>query len=509
MDKEIIKRLVSFFVKPFKDNFGLFLFLWITSSICDIVFRSRYEPFYFCLYMAIHGYILCYFTVLLVGFFKGRAEEIFKKILIALGIINIIIDASCYISSGHCFDGSIVLLILGTNQGEATEFINAYFSWKLVAFVALSLLAAFIVKRLANKINKSFYLTTALCVLLITGLFVVIIKHSHNWEGVFLAKVDTIINTKDSSIDIPHQNIELNILEDQPKKVVLIIGEALSKRHCSLYGYGLKTTPKLDTLKENGDIITYTNVESPSTNTFPCFKIIMAAQSEKDSLKQWYEKPFLIEIMRAAGYNTSWISNQASVGLYGDNQISKIAKLTDEQIWTSGKYETNFDSEVLPYMKRDKYSQEFIIVHLKGQHEYFKLRYPPEYSVFTEDDYIQFPSKQRETRAHYDNAVLYGDYIISSIIDAFSEDEALVIFFPDHSLDIYDSDPEFAGHARVQDPYSVLVSEEIPFIIYPSPKYKDHFPQQIKEMEENSDSAYNTKDITTTLMRWLGLEFVK
>lgn len=110
--------------------------------------------------------------------------------------------------------------------------------------------------------------------------------------------------------------------------------------------------------------------------------------------------------------------------------------------------------------------KKFIVVHLMGSHEGFEGRYPQPYAQFTPTDYPDKPENQRWTLSSYDNTIYYNDFIVSELFKLFiGNGKNLVLYFPDHGLDIFDTDPEYAGHARPTDAESFKQGVSIPFII--------------------------------------------
>jgi heptose-I-phosphate ethanolaminephosphotransferase len=102
--------------------------------------------------------------------------------------------------------------------------------------------------------------------------------------------------------------------------------------------------------------------------------------------------------------------------------------------------------------------------------------------------------------ADYDNAVLYGDWIVSELMRSFSDKEAIVFFFPDHALDIYDSDPSYVGHTRPTNPQSVQAGLQIPFLVYTTASYREHFLDKNARLIKSVDKPYNTEDLVYTIM---------
>ena len=87
----------------------------------------------------------------------------------------------------------------------------------------------------------------------------------------------------------------------------------------------------------------------------------------------------------------------------------------------------------------------------------------------------------------------------------FDDEEAVVLFFPDHSLDIFNTDPDYIGHARTNNPASVAYGKEIPFIAYPTRKFIEKFPQKAKELKDASERHYSLEDLPYTIMDLAGI----
>src|SRR5690606_16161635 len=93
--------------------------------------------------------------------------------------------------------------------------------------------------------------------------------------------------------------------------------------------------------------------------------------------------------------------------------------------------------------------KKIIFVHLIGTHSTYKFRYPDHYKKFTDTPQTKFPSTTSTTLINeYDNAILYNDFVIRSIIDAVkSKDEnSFVIYFADHGEEVF-HEIDFVGHS--------------------------------------------------------------
>lgn len=510
------RRIAEFLLKPFGENLGFFLILWLLASSADVYYWSIHGNPVFGCYMGIHGFIQVYAVVLLCGFLKGKALRIAKIILIILGIISMVADACVHRIMWFSFTRDMVAIILGSNMSEASEFLPLYLNGKVIGFVAAVLSALTILLLLEKKISAldRRWIKILMSVGLILSVAAVTVRKSNNWEGVFLNKIYLFLSYK-SPIELENYRQDVSVVTDgeQPANIVVIIGESLSRRHCSLYGYDKETTPLLDGMFSDSEIIRYSDVEAAFTNTVEAFvRMFTEYDNHQEAEARWYDYIFLEDALSAAGYKTTWISNQSSVGIT-DNVVAKIAGLSDDVRWVGPKGmgigKSNHDEDVIPYIQsylgEKGEDRRMLVVHLMGSHAGFSTRYPSSFSRFGADDYPEAAPSQRQLLSEYDNSVLYSDWIVSSIMHEFDDEEAVVLFFPDHSLDIFNTDPDYIGHARTNNPASVAYGKEIPFIAYPTRKFIERFPQKAKELKDASERHYSLEDLPYTIMDLAGI----
>ena len=513
-------KVINFFLEPFGKEWAFFIALWLLASSADVYFWSIHGNPAFGIYMGIHGFIQVYAIVLLLGLFRNRFRTILQWILLALGVLNLCADTCVHRIMHFGFTGDMVAIILGSNFSEASEFLPMYVTPQAILFIVSVIALAFLVLYFRKTISAWMkpWLQWGLAFVLLSFILLVSVRHSRNWEGVFLNKIGLFLSY-DAPVDLTGYRTEpeIEVTGEQPETVVMIIGESLSKRHCSLYGYPRQTTPFWDAMAADSSLIVYNNVSSAYTNTVGAFQRLLTTydnHAPEDTV--WYKYTFLADVMSMAGYRTTWISNQSSSGIY-DNIVAKFAALSDTVEWVGPKGlgigKTNKDEDVFPFIQTlvasTPLDKNFVIIHLMGSHEGFGSRYPASFARFTEKDYPDKPEGQRSTLAEYDNSVLYSDYVVSTIMHLFDEKEALVLFFPDHSLDIYDSDPSYAGHARTGNEVSVRAGEDIPFILYPTSRYKEAFPDKMERIKSACSNAFNTEDLIYTIMDICNIKFAE
>lgn len=264
--------------------------------------------------------------------------------------------------------------------------------------------------------------------------------------------------------------------------MIFILGETLRRDYMSLYGYSLLTTPRLDSLYQQGQLLCFTDAISPAAHTAGSVPLYMTfARNDSGSNAPWYRYPALSRTLAQAGYFTAWISNQESQGAF-INLINVIAHLSQHVNYVNQRgvdseqdaYSQNYDEDVLPHLlysngEEAQGKRLFEVIHLMGSHDRYYNRYPKAWARFISTDIARdLKEEYKEKVAQYLNSVYYNDYVVSEIIKRYADHNSLIIYASDHGEAIYDDprDPSMCGHAMTKGGVSV------PLIVYLSDKAK-------------------------------------
>lgn len=507
-------RIINKLLEPLAEYSNFLICLFLMTSFIDVIYLIFIDRLYlYSIYFALHGYIMCYLIVLFGSFLKSNIFKWYKIIFYFLGIINVLIDFICHYIFNMGFAYDMVGIIRATNIQEVQEFMNMYLSWNLLLACALVVVFCFLLIKYIKPIRW-----TRLCQLgalgfFSLGLILIIAKESTVWQRIFLGK-PFLLCSYTLPPDLKQYRTDVSIVRSRdlyPQNVIIIIGESFSKSHSQLYGYDKMTNPKLYAKQQDSLLYVFSNISAPATNTIECFKQIMSTY-EYSSSKSWYEHITLIDILNKSSYKTIWVSNQSQKGGY-DNVVAKYAELCDTMCWVGNRFQgvsrTSYDEEVLPILKSIKNTHsasKAFFVHLMGSHYTFNSRYPEKYNYFTEKDYGNLLSNQRRNIAEYDNSVLYNDYVVNEIIDVFKDEETIVIYFPDHGLDLYDSSDDYIGHGTSNEKSSI-VSKQIPFVVFVSDKLRDKDELIVSRIVNSIDKQFNTTNLIYTIMDIIGVDF--
>ena len=288
---------------------------------------------------------------------------------------------------------------------------------------------------------------------------------------------------------------------------VYIVGESTSRNHMSLYGYDLETSPLLSKRK---DIYIFDDVISPHANTTAVLKKLFCFY-DYESSGSWYDYQTLFNILNAAGYYTCWLSNHERRPGWDPRTVysSQCAYRDFTDKFKGSQYHSDtYDEKLLPLIdeflsiKQDK---KFLAVELLGAHVHYYKRYPKEFAKFTandeKDSYKTLTDSQKQTRAEYDNAILYNDYVVNEIIKRFEDKNAIIIYAPDHAAEVYDS-MNFTGDG---DGMRSAFMIEIPFLVYLSDKFKESYPDLDLRIKSSIHRPYMTDDVIHTILDIMGI----
>lgn len=255
--------------------------------------------------------------------------------------------------------------------------------------------------------------------------------------------------------------------------VVLVLGESVNRSNWSLYGYARHTTPELE--RRRDQLLVFRNVQSADAATAQSL-LKMLTPATTGQPDAWRDQPNVLALARTAGYRVFWLSNQERA----DGPIQILAEHAHEQVFVNsgrGREARSLDERMLPHLERILARPEprkLVVVHMQGAHLRYDLRYPQAYDRFTHTDdgvdealrHAGRPFWIRKARDEYDNAMLYGDHVISSILDAAQKASRAaaaptsVLYVSDHGQEVGHY-RDFAGHSST-DPSGF----QVPLVVW-------------------------------------------
>lgn len=416
----------------------------------------------------------------------------------------------CYlIATNSLISSDIIIALAQTNGAEGAEFFvsNVNYKW-LLALLFLMAVIYINCKAYENltcdpkaKVTTSF----SIAIILIGSIFLAIPRIDYlpfavvkvtsrqldnfalykQQKGVRLQKLSTLTSLKLN----PDVDKDGNLF-------VLVIGESQSASHIQAYGYQKATTPKLvERLKEPNHLL-FNNVFSswPQTVQALSYALTNANQYNQVEVSDAYS---LIEIARAVGFDTYWLSNQRKYGMY-ETPITVISSTANHEIWTNGSAKMEgvfFDEELVNRLpKVDPNKNTLIIIHLMGSHQKYEKRVPKEFRQFTGAD---------EVVASYDNSILYTDYVVDEIYNKAKKNPAFkaLVYFSDHGEEPH----VVGGHDPVNVTYQML---KVPLFVYLSDSYRKNHLNLFESLKSNEHKYFSNDlifDLMVSLMRIEGV----
>lgn len=502
---------------PFRLHFPCFTSLYLLIVACDLYcfVRGLAASFTFLFTGFFIAYVLAFVYSLLLQRGHGKTAVFGLSLASFFLLLFFAIDLFSILIYGTSFNKDYAAAITNSNTEEISEFMDTYLSLPLiVGIILLTLLSAAGLLTLFRRripLRKTYRLL--LLIVATTG-GVLFFTHPDDKRSIY-GKISFLL-TPEYVPELHRVRLPArldSIPQQLPRNIVLIVGESLTRHHCSLYGYDKPTNPRLGQLRDDGKLFVFSQAESPGTNTINSLKDVFTTYPECSGGGRWFESVMLTDILRTAGYRTFWISNQSKKGLF-DNIIGRFADLCDEQHFAGNKFagvnRHTCDGVVLdllhPLLQQPRPVHNFYLFHLMGSHPDFNRRYPKQFARFTEKMYPDRPAHQRSKCAEYDNSVYYNDSVVSEIIARFKDRESIVFYFSDHALDLYQSSPDFYGHARIEE-RSAAFGRAIPFMVYVSPSYRSRFPRETEMIRRAVDEPINTGNFIYLLADLLHIGF--
>lgn len=275
--------------------------------------------------------------------------------------------------------------------------------------------------------------------------------------------------------------------DDKPHTILLVIGESESRDYMKAFNkeYKYNTTPWLDKMVQSKNFILFPNAFSIYANTVIAVSNALTEINQYND-KKFYESCSVVDIAHAAGYKVHWYSNQGHLGC-ADTPVTLIANTADVAKWTKQELnQVQYDESLLPYLDElNPEKNNFLIVHLKGNHFNFLNRFPESFTKFGT------PGKY-DLEVNYADSIAYTDYVLEQIFNYAKEKLNLqaMVYFSDHAT-VPDKrrSPNFEG----------LASVRIPFFTYFADEYIAHHQEVFETLKKHED-FYWTNDLAYELL---------
>lgn len=256
--------------------------------------------------------------------------------------------------------------------------------------------------------------------------------------------------------------------------VIVILGESLSPNHMSLYDYNKPTTPFLSSLKTSPNFFHTIALSSGVSTDISVAFFLNLGYGEAGGLKAAKGEHCLFKLAKETGFSTHFLSVQSSEQLRYIAPYLCTAYLDDYRSLENISPATvndqaAFDQELLPKLNEllETKTKKFIMLHQRGSHAPWALRYRPIAA--------KFASEGKDKRiSDYDNSVVEFDLFWKELDQLLSKKKTknLVIYLSDHGESLGESNRY--GHG-----FLLPTSFEVPLIIQ---AYNHELPDRTKDL---------------------------
>jgi len=442
------------------------------------------------------------------------SKRISKVLFVILSFFySIVLLTDCLLAHlfGNTITQNMLFTVYETNPEESREFMHTYLSWTILLIVLsllfFTLMGVFFFLKTTHKSNLKFKMFYSILILVgILGLTkascyakpLVYVQSYFEYKN-YISELDKTYSKKEGG-----QFTQVTCKRDTLTAVV-IVGESVTRRHMSLYGYPRETNPLLS---KQRNLLVFNHVKSPHCTTIASLCEVLTF-ADKDAPYRTLQGS-LMQLCNRAGFTSYWISNQAALGIQ-DNAITMLSKSCANSFFTPrlplDSCKTPYDEAIFNVFDSTlnaKTPKKIIFVHLFGSHYCYNKRYPNSYNHFTDPfpkTYFSVNEKEKiQTINEYDNSILYNDWIVHSIIQKVQKKKSTscVIYFSDHGEDTYETNKNFCGHS---DDIASLPMHQIPFIVWTSSHFK--LPHDAIDVTK----SYCTDDLMFSIADLLQINF--
>lgn len=423
---------------------------------------------------------------------------------------------------GGVFSISTLDAIFHTDVGEAGELVTAYLTWDAILILLVYWGGGFILWRtmvFPQQLARKQKVLVGLGVLVLAFALQQMVVKQRFYDIVpgILGIAPTYAKNSESfeqasqayGLLVARNTVTASIKHaDQPHTYVIVIGEAMTRGHMSLYGYPRKTTPHLQALAS--DLTVLTDVITPFVQTRPALNAVLFPQSWEHPELNYHRAMSIANVARKAGYKVFWLSNQqpfrTPTQLIADT-VDHAAFMTRK---VAGVQAHRFDELLLPNIEaalQDPAKDKLIFVHLMGSHLQYANRYPAKFAHFSGEPprllSHDLAGWKKQKVNEYDNSILYTDWLVAQIhqlMQHYGKGMSGWMLFSDHGEEVFET-ADLNGHTPDRPTRPMFT---IPVIFWHNAQAERLLPG-LKTLKANRQNPYMSDRLYETWIDWLDL----
>ena len=564
--KQRLQQLLALALKPVQLNALFFVFMYALGYYCtqtEVQLHLRgakpYELSASELFFDV--YLVCALLALL-------PDRVRRWVRLAVAVVlygAALADVFCYVRFESTLTPTMLMLCFETTGREAGEFLSSYVDagllWSPVGVVLLIALlhgAACWLKHKVHKAyktykaHKTYKIAQAIAPIVVVALFAYCavlcwpnkqamarlmtksdigqVEHELTTRQhailylpihrlVFSLRANQLAAQQITALVSGIGKVQVDSCDYTSPQIVLIIGESYNRHRSQLYGYDHPTTPLQLERQRDGSLVCFSDVVAPWNLTSFVFKHVFSLHAVGDE-GQWCDAPLFPEVFRKAGYRVVFLTNQflpkAGEAVYDFsggfflNNAQLSAAMFDVRNGRTHIYDEGLLADYDLLAQQPQADHQLIIFHLMGQHVDYRARFPRRQRArFTPADYhrTDLSDERQQMNADYDNAVLYNDSVVDQIVRRFEQQEAIVIYMPDHGEECFNDSLGLYGrlHSAAIDRRLAREEFEIPFWIWASDAYRAAHPALWDAIRQSCQRPYMTDVLPHLLMRLAGI----
>ena len=510
-----MNSIIHFISRPFS-SFHILLWLVLINFVTNAPDLIYHNSFFAIMAYISTSILFGYVESLLVLLVNHRWYKIaVLSFILVITSLLAVVDFFLILKFNRIVNEDVINIISETNIDESCQFLESYVNWIDIVIVLFSATVVnyliYLTTQFIKNKNNRILLFIAKALTTCSFMFIFAIGYSvffyGNAQGVTqsasLLRVahgfNTMQNRKKAIKSLYSINDNLHLINDttlEKRNIIVVIGESHSMFHSQLYGYEKETEPLLSSRSNTKELFILKDVISPFDATHDNMKAIFSFNSD-----QFNFMPLFPMIFNRLGYNVIMMDNQYLAGhtinfLSDENLSRRMFDYRNDKIY---KYDlalvNNIPQPASPFL---------IIIHLMGQHFKYSERFPKEFQRFNPTDYTNFNLNQSKIIADYDNATLYNDFVLDSIINKFKDQNCAMVYFSDHGEEVYDYQNYF-GHGTAQYAKRIDYQIRIPFIVWLSERFKESNPSVVNSLIKSSNKRISTRHFSHFVIDLAGI----
>lgn len=449
----------------------------------------------------------------------------------------------------------VVNLLVETDGRESGEFLRSALThrafWGALGLAGLSGIVARRLRRFAGSLSSGFprrMLRAGLCAATLAGLLVQSAIYANLWRCFRLEHLEdfeldayepractsavrllygiAVNRAATRDLDVLVEAVEKTEVDGcsfRSPLILLVIGESYNKHHASLCNpQHRRTTPRLEALRDAGCLWVFDDVVTPYNHTTAVFREMFSTW-DRSCPDSWRRHTLFTAVFRKAGYDVGFFSNQfvqKSADVTTEAKLNTVggtifnhSRLSALQFTRRNTETTACDGELLDLLPPPDSaalpSPTLLIVHLMGQHVRYGERYPADRVRFKPEDYEAHfgGDAEREIHAQYDNATLYNDSVVATLLRRYDNREVIAIYLADHGEEVFDWRNQYV---RTNDPVmswgEAHNQYEVPFAVYMSEPYQRSHPDVAEEVKAAVGRPFLSTDLCHMLFHLAGIK---